>query len=102
MDRLEQHAHRLDAGRFITCNTWGGGLTTPLPLGIISNTIGATMTGRDIERIRGKLGLTQQEFAQALGVALSTVSAWEQRRSKPGRLTQRLIGQLCRKRGVKV
>ena len=60
------------------------------------------MTGKDIKRIRGKLRHTQQELAETLGVALSTVSAWEQGRSEPGKLTQRLIGELCRKRGVKV
>ncbi len=66
------------------------------------------MTGKDVQRMRKRLKdtngqpMTQQGLATALGVALSTVSAWEQGRSEPGKLTQRLIGELCRKRGVKV
>ena len=80
----------------------GRGAKTPLPPGIISNTMGDTMTGKDIKRIRGKLRHTQQELAETLGVALSTVSAWEQERSAPSRLAQRLIRELCRKKGVKV
>ena len=36
-----------------------------------------------IVRLRGKLGLTQSEFARVLGVAMHTVSVWEQGRRAP-------------------
>ena len=36
-----------------------------------------------IVRLRNKLGLTQAEFAKAVGVAMHTVSVWEQGRRVP-------------------
>ncbi len=36
-----------------------------------------------ILRLRTKLGLTQEEFAKVLGVAMHTVSVWEQGRRAP-------------------
>lgn len=35
------------------------------------------MTAAEIARIRGRMGLTQAQFADLLGVAASTVSRWE-------------------------
>ena len=37
----------------------------------------------DIKLIRQKLFLSQEEFADELGVALSTVNRWETNKSKP-------------------
>ena len=52
----------------------------------------------DIKAIRAKLGLTQQEFAYRLGVALPTVARWEAG-GKPSKLAQRAIERLVK--GVK-
>ena len=37
----------------------------------------------DVAAIRGKLGLTQEEFAAAYGLTAATVKNWEQHRSEP-------------------
>ncbi len=39
-----------------------------------------------VRGVRDRLGLTQQELAGRLGVALPTVSRWENGRHKPSRL----------------
>jgi len=37
----------------------------------------------DVPRIRGRLGLSQSEFALMIGVSPRTVQNWEQRRREP-------------------
>ena len=37
---------------------------------------------KEIKRIRQRSFLTQQEFANVIGVAFSTVNLWESRRAK--------------------
>jgi putative transcriptional regulator len=51
---------------------------------------GTTKTARitkvelpDVPRIRGRLGLSQSEFALMIGVSPRTVQNWEQRRREP-------------------
>ena len=39
--------------------------------------------GRNIKAIREANGLTQQQFADTIGVTITTVSAWETRDKKP-------------------
>ena len=41
------------------------------------------LTGRDIARIRKALGMTQTDFAAALGVSEIAIRKWEQRGDKP-------------------
>jgi len=50
-----------------------------------------------IVRLRNKLGLTQTEFAKVLGVAMHTVSVWEQGRRIP-RHTHKV--RICALRGI--
>lgn len=50
-----------------------------------------------IVRLRNKLGLTQAEFAKAVGVAMHTVSVWEQGRRIP-RMAQKV--RICALRKV--
>lgn len=47
--------------------------------------------GEDVRIIRRSLGLTQQAFAELLGVALNTVQAWEQGINAPSGAGQHLI-----------
>jgi transcriptional regulator with XRE-family HTH domain len=42
--------------------------------------------GQVVKSVRKRLGLTQQELAGRLGVALPTVSRWETKRHRPSRL----------------
>jgi putative transcriptional regulator len=37
----------------------------------------------DVGKVRGKVGLSQDEFARALGVSLGTLRNWEQKRVRP-------------------
>lgn len=50
-----------------------------------------------ILRLRTKLGLTQGEFAKVLGVAMHTVSVWEQGRRTPRRAHK---VRICALRGI--
>ena len=50
---------------------------------------------KEIKRIRQRSFLTQQEFANALGVAFSTVNRWEAGRSKPTLKAMKSINTFC-------
>jgi DNA-binding transcriptional regulator YiaG len=51
----------------------------------------------DIKKLRGELGLTQQEFAVALGVGLRTVQRWESSICKPSPLALQKLKELIAK-----
>ena len=55
-----------------------------------------------IRIIRQRLGLTQEHFAQELGVSVATVNRWENGHSQPSRLARKLLSGLCRERGITV
>lgn len=40
-------------------------------------------SGEDIAALRGFVGLTQEEFARAVGISVHTLRNWEQGRRKP-------------------
>ncbi len=50
--------------------------------------------GRPIARLRGQLGLTQEQYARLLGVAWATVSRWERRRALPDAKTATKLNRL--------
>jgi len=50
--------------------------------------------GNQIKALRLSLGFTQEEFAHHLGVTLCTVNRWENNKSTPSRLAQKLLNQL--------
>ena len=52
---------------------------------------------KDIRDLRSKLGFTQEQFAQEVGVTWSTVNRWENERGKPSPLAQRRIKELYAK-----
>lgn len=45
----------------------------------------------DVKKIRARLGLSQESFAQAYGFALSAVRDWEQGRRQPERSARILL-----------
>jgi len=57
-------------------------------------------TGTRIRELRLKLDMTQEEFAHALGITVSTVNRWENGHSEPSKLARASIVGLAEKRGV--
>jgi DNA-binding transcriptional regulator YiaG len=55
-----------------------------------------------VRELRNQLGLTQEEFAHAIAVTVSTVNRWENGHANPSKLAWRAIQSLARKRGVTV
>ena len=55
----------------------------------------------DIKAIRFELGFTQEDLARKLGLALSTVSKWEQGLTSPGSLAREKLKKLLKKGGIK-
>lgn len=50
----------------------------------------------DVAGLRGRLGLSQSEFARAFGLDLGAVQAWEQRRRRPDRTARILLAVIAR------
>lgn len=50
----------------------------------------------DIKIIRQKSLLSQEAFAQILGVSFTTVNRWETGKSKPSYKTMKLIDDYCK------
>jgi len=59
-------------------------------------------TGTRIRELRVKLDMTQEEFAHALGITVSTVNRWENSHSEPSKLARASIVGLAEKRGVTI
>jgi putative transcriptional regulator len=55
----------------------------------------------DLKAIRSELGFTQEDLARKLGLALSTVSKWEQGVTSPSRLAREKLEKFLRKGVVK-
>jgi len=51
----------------------------------------------DIKAIRLELGFTQEDLARKMGLALSTVSKWEQGVTSPSRLAREKIEKFLKK-----
>ena len=55
-----------------------------------------------IRDLRSRLGLTQEEFAHALGITVSTVNRWEKGHSAPSKLARASLSRFAGRRGVAV
>jgi putative transcriptional regulator len=62
----------------------------------------AEPTPNPVRELRTQLGMTQEEFAHAIAVTVSTVNRWENGHANPSKLAWRAIEGLARKRGVTV
>ncbi len=60
------------------------------------------MSAQQIKKIRKLLKMTQEEFAQALGVSWSTVAKWESGDFNPSRLAAKAIERLQEERKGKI
>lgn len=54
----------------------------------------------DIKAIRQKSLLSQEAFAQILGVSFTTVNRWETGKSKPSYKTMKLIDNYCKENSI--
>lgn len=54
----------------------------------------------DIKVIRQNSLLSQEAFAQVLGVSFTTVNRWEAGKSKPSYKTMKLIDDYCKAIGI--
>ena len=52
------------------------------------------MNADDIKKLRHKLGLTQEQLAHKIGVAFTSISRWENGRTKPSPLAQYALMRL--------
>lgn len=55
-----------------------------------------------IRQIRQQLGMTQEEFAHALGITVGTVNRWENGRFRPSKLAKATIIEFAKRHGVQV
>ena len=58
--------------------------------------------GLSIRDMRGRLSMTQEEFAHALGITVSTVNRWENGHSEPSKLARATITRLAGSHGTYV
>lgn len=54
----------------------------------------------DIKKLRRKLFLSQEDFANELGVSYATVNRWETGKSKPTYKNMKLIDEYCKKNSI--
>ncbi len=55
-----------------------------------------------VKRIRKQLGISQEDFAHALGVSFATVNRWENAKTSPSKLARTQFNLFCenmRKKG---
>lgn len=57
---------------------------------------------QNIRQIRQQLGMTQEEFAHALGITVGTVNRWENGRFRPSKLAKATILEFARRHGVQL
>ncbi len=53
-----------------------------------------------VRNLRGHLGLTQEQFAQQLGVSFSTVNVWENGRRAPMPFLRRRLLEMANEAGL--
>ena len=55
-----------------------------------------------VKELRIKLILTQQEFAELLGVSFASINRWESGRHEPTIKVKRRIVELCKTNGINI
>lgn len=69
-----------------------------LPYRVLTSvTFYGNISSMDIRKLRKKLGLTQVEFAERLGVSSMTVKRWEAGTARPSQLAIRQLNRLVKK-----
>jgi DNA-binding transcriptional regulator YiaG len=62
----------------------------------------STQQGAVISALRQRLGMTQEEFAHAIGVTVSTVNRWENGHIEPSRLARKAMQGLAAQAAIPV
>lgn len=57
------------------------------------------MSAEEVKELRKKLGLTQPQLAEKVGVDVGTVSRWERKQQRPSQLATRVMLRLANKKG---
>jgi len=55
-----------------------------------------------VQELRDKLIMTQQEFAELLGVSFASINRWETGANKPTTQAKRKIVALCKENDIKL
>lgn len=55
-----------------------------------------------VKNIRKESNLTQQAFAEILGVSFATVNRWENGLQKPSKLALKILNEYCRDKKLNV
>ena len=55
-----------------------------------------------VKELRDKLIMTQQEFADYLGVSFASINRWESGTNKPTTVAKRKIVELCNKNNIEL
>ncbi len=58
------------------------------------------MTNQEIKELRGRMNLSQEDFARLIGVKLQSVSRWELEKGNPGLRAKREINKLIKKKSA--
>ena len=61
-----------------------------------------TQQGAVISTLRQRLGMTQEEFAHAIGVTVSTVNRWENGHIEPSRLARKAMQGLAAQAAIPI
>ena len=61
-----------------------------------------TQQGAVISALRQRLGMTQEEFAHAIGVTVSTVNRWENGHIEPSRLARKAMQGLAAQAAIPI
>jgi DNA-binding transcriptional regulator YiaG len=70
------------------------------PVGAVGSSTAGPIAQQSIREFRTRIGLTQEEFAHAIAVTVSTVNRWENGHAKPSKLAWRAMQALARRHGV--
>lgn len=55
-----------------------------------------------VKELRDKLIMTQQEFAEYIGVSFASINRWETGTNKPTTTAKRRIVELCKENNIKL
>ena len=62
----------------------------------------AEQMGEFVRQLRRRLGMTQEEFAHAIGITVGTVNRWENHRFHPSKLARATIVEFAKRHGISV